>query len=183
MEDRLIDLAKAGDREALQALYERHAARVLAITRRLVEDDSLAEDLAQEAWIRAFKGLATYRSDARFSSWLYRVAVNTALRGRHQFRRRQARVIEMENVPPPSAPQPPPLLRLRLEDALGRLAPGMRRVLVLHDVEGYTHREIADFLGISEGTSKSQLYKARTRMREILHVERQTIAGEEVCST
>jgi len=169
-ERELIDGAARGDRAASRALYERYAPRVYAVVRRIAGDEDLAEDAAQEAWIRAFRALPGFRGDARFSTWLHRIAVNAALQGlRGRERRHEVQGPLSEDIPTPSDRGPAdPLAGRRLEAALDRLPEGMRAILVLHDVEGFTHGEIAERLGVQPGTSKSQLFKARARMRLIL---------------
>lgn len=181
----LVARAREGDDEAIHTLYRRHAARVYGLVRRLAGDDALAEDWAQEAWVRILRALPGFRGDARFSTWLYRIAVNSALHGRRRRQRRASRELPLEVAPSPRAPGDPALLRIRLERALDALPEGMRRVLVLHDVEGYTHEEIADLLGIAPGTSKSQLFKARARMRSTLRPSPAPMDMEEegVCRT
>jgi RNA polymerase sigma-70 factor (ECF subfamily) len=167
-EARVIQRACLGDGEAVRALYERYAPRVYAVVRRIAGDDDLAQDYAQEAWIRAIRALPTFRGDARFSTWLHRIAVNSALqavRKAETRRKREAPMPEAVAVGPRSGDV---LLEKRLEWAMDRLPEGMRQVLILHDVEGYTHEEIGDALGVAPGTSKSQLFKARARMRELL---------------
>lgn len=183
-DDLLIQRARRGDAAARRTLYDRHSARVYAIVRRLAGDDDAADDCAQEAWVSAFRALDRFRGDARFSTWLYRIAVNSAL----QLQRRRKRVAERERPIPADFARsgrsdPDVLLRLRLERALDRLPDGMRTVLVLHDVEGYTHEGIGELLGISPGTSKSQLFKARARMREILRGRPERKQREESCTT
>jgi RNA polymerase sigma-70 factor (ECF subfamily) len=167
-ERELIRLASEGDARAIRTLYDRYAPRVYAIVRRIAADDDLAQDYAQEAWIRAIRALPTFRGDARFSTWLHRIAVNAAL----QALRRSDTRTRREGPAPEQLPVAPrhtdTLLRKRLESALDRLPEGMRQVLILHDVEGYTHEEIGDVLGVTSGTSKSQLFKARAKMREML---------------
>lgn len=167
-ETETIRRAADGDARCVRMLYERHAPRVYAVVRRIAGDDDLAQDYAQEAWIRAIRALPTFRGDSRFSTWLHRIAVNAAIQAARKASRRDDR----EGPPPEDVPVGPApgdtLLRDRLERALDRLPEGMRRVLVLHDVEGYTHEEIGDLLGVQSGTSKSQLSKARAKMRELL---------------
>ena len=167
-EAQLIRRASDGDASAVRTLYERYAPRVYAVVRRIAGDDDLAHDYAQEAWIRAIRALPTFRGDARFSTWLHRIAVNAALQAARKAKTRTKRQAPMpEQIP--VGPRPgDALLEERLEEALDRLPEGMRRVLILHDVEGYTHEEIGDLLGIASGTSKSQLFKARVKMRDML---------------
>jgi RNA polymerase sigma-70 factor, ECF subfamily len=174
----LIERVCDGDPLAARRLYERYAPRVFAVVRRIAGEDDLAEDYAQETWIRVFRALPTFRGEARFSTWLHRIAVNSALQAVRSSERRESRRAPL----PPGLSSPgkrrDALLEERLEEALDRVPDGMRRVLILHDVEGYTHAEIGEILGISPGTSKSQLFKARARMREILRESR--IQGHEM---
>lgn len=167
-ETRLIERACEGDPLAVRALYERHAPRVYAVIRRIAGDDHLAEDYAQDTWLRAFRALPTFRGQARFSTWLHRIAVNTALEGSRKHDRLGERSGPLPEGVPAPADRTDPLLGSRIEEALDRVPQGMRQVLVLHDVEGYTHEEIGGMLGVNPGTSKSQLFKARARMRDLL---------------
>jgi RNA polymerase sigma-70 factor, ECF subfamily len=163
----LVRRAQRGEEAASHALYRRYAPRVFAVVRRLAGDDALAEDWAQEAWIRAFRALPSFRGEAAFSTWLHRVAINSALQGRRTRARHHDRESPL-TVEPEAGRAEPTVLRVTLDRALARLPDGMRQVLVLHDVEGFTHEEIGALLGIATGTSKSQLFKARAKMREIL---------------
>lgn len=167
-EVQLIRQACDGDGSAIRALYERYAPRVYAVVRRIAGDDDLAQDYAQEAWIRAIRALPTFRGDARFSTWLHRIAVNSALQALRRSDTRRKREAPMPEAVPVSPKLGDSLLEQRLEAAMDALPPGMRQVLILHDVEGYTHEEIGDALGVASGTSKSQLFKARARMRDLL---------------
>ena len=184
MEDlELIEQAKQGDGGAVRALYQRHAGRVYAVVRRLAGDDTLAEDWAQDAWIRAIRALPTFRGESAFATWLHRIAVNSALHGRRTRERRTGRETEMDDEVLPVRPQGEnALLRMKLERAMEKLPEGMRRVLVLHDVEGYTHEEIAGMLGVNPGTCKSQLFKARARMRELLSPAPSPAQGVKACT-
>lgn len=167
-ESQVIRQAADGDARAIRTLYDRYAPRVFAVVRRIAGDDELAQDYAQEAWIRAIRALPSFRGDSRFSTWLHRIAVNAALQALRKSETRKKR----EGPFPAEVPVGPrggdTLLQRRLEGALDDLPEGMRRVLILHDVEGYTHEEIGDALGVTPGTSKSQLFKARAKMREML---------------
>ena len=179
----LIRNAVAGDPHAIRTLYLQHAPRVYAVIRRMAGDDSLAEDWAQEAWVRVFRALPTFRGDSQFSTWVHRIAVNSALHGR---RTRERRVGREEPLPPDvagSGASDKGLLRIRLEKAMARLPDRMRQVLVLHDVEGYTHEDIGERLGITAGTSKSQLFKARAHMRRMLQPVAVLVGQEETCLT
>ncbi len=132
-----------------------------AVVRRIAGDDDLAQDYAQEAWIRAIRALPTFRGDARFSTWLHRIAVNSALQAVRRAESRHKREAPMPESPAVAQPSRDALLSQRLEWALDLLPERMRKVLILHDVEGYTHDEIGELLGTAAGTSKSQLFKAR----------------------
>jgi RNA polymerase sigma-70 factor (ECF subfamily) len=181
-EHELIQSAKQGDRSAIEALYRSYAPRIYAVVRRLTGDDAQADDAAQEAWLRAIRALPGFRGQALFSTWLHRIAVNCALYGRRRRARHRERERVLDEAVVMAAPvaEGEPLLRRKLEAAIEQLPDGMRRVLVLHDVEGYTHEEISELLGVAPGTCKSQLFKARAKMRAML---RACVEGEEVCST
>lgn len=167
-ERELIERARAGDREAMGTLYETHARRVYTVVRRLVGDEHLAEDLAQEAWIRAFEKLDLFRGDSAFGTWIYRLATNVALNRLRRSSKRDTVEASAELPRVANAPDELVVNRRVLTRAMDQLPPGYRQVLVLHDVEGWTHEEIARCLNCSTGTSKSQLHKARARMRRLL---------------
>lgn len=177
-----IRLAQQGDAAAMRDLYRKYAPRVYAVVRRLAGDDALAEDWSQEAWVRAFRALPRFRGEARFSTWLHRVAVNSALHGRRWRERRVSNEVPLPLVQEPYTSPDQTVLRLSIEKALDTLPDGMRQIIVLHDVEGYTHEEIGLELGISPGTSKSQLFKARAKLRQLLRPPSVAL-GEEVCLT
>jgi len=170
-EQALIARCRAGDRVALRTLYEQYHRRVYSLTLRIAGPQD-AEELTQEVFLKAFRGLANFRGDAQLGTWIYRLAVNAALS--HVTRSRSKYHVPDEvlgEMPAPAAPDGDPRMRQRLEAALGKLPPGYRAVLVLHDIEGLEHEEVAEVLGCSVGTSKSQLHKARARMRELLGPE------------
>ncbi len=167
-EAQLIRQACEGDGLAVRSLYERYAPRVFAVVRRIAGEEDLAQDYAQEAWIRAIRALPTFRGDARFSTWLHRIAVNSALQALRKADTRSKREAPMPEAVSVDPGERDVLLSDLLERAMDRLPDGMRQVLILHDVEGYTHEEIGEFLGVTSGTSKSQLFKARAKMRELL---------------
>jgi RNA polymerase sigma-70 factor (ECF subfamily) len=169
-ESQVIRQAADGDARAIRTLYDRYAPRVFAVVRRIAGDDELAQDYAQEAWIRAIRALPSFRGDSRFSTWLHRIAVNAALQALRRAETRRKREAPFPAEIPVGPRGGDTLLQRRLERALDTLPEGMRRVLILHDVEGYTHEEIGDALGVTAGTSKSQLFKARAKMRELLTV-------------
>lgn len=177
-EAQLIEAARAGDQRAMGTLYTTHADRVYSVVRRVVGDDHTAEDVAHDAWIRAFEKLHQFRGDAAFSTWMHRLAVNAAVNRL----RSQGRRSKLETAPelrlPIQEPDESVLHQRQLTRALDALPEGYRTVLVLHDVEGLTHDEIGERLGVAAGTSKSQLHKARARMRELLAPSQsQTEAG------
>ena len=167
-ERELLRQAADGDARAIRTLYDRYAPRVYAVVRRIAADDDLAQDYAQDAWIRAIRALPTFRGDARFSTWLHRIAVNAALQALRKAEARTKREAPTPEDVPVAPSHKDSLLQKRLERALDALPEGMRQVLILHDVEGYTHEEIGDVLGVTSGTSKSQLFKARAKMRALL---------------
>jgi RNA polymerase sigma-70 factor (ECF subfamily) len=174
----IIQAARDGEPKAVRELYRLYAPRVYAIVKRLAGDEALAE-----AWVRIFRALGSFRGEARFSTWLHRIAVNSALHGRRWRDRRTRHETSLEDTVPTRGVSGDALLRQKLDRAMAALPERMRQVLVLHDVEGYTHEEIADFLGVTAGTSKSQLFKARARMRELLRPAVERVNGEEVCLT
>jgi RNA polymerase sigma-70 factor (ECF subfamily) len=166
----LVAACVDGDRRAMHTLYERYRRRIFALTARICGRDE-AEELVQEVFVKAFRGLSRFRGDAKLSTWLYRLAVNAALShaSRNQARARRVAPQEvLDELPGASAPDGDPRLRERLRASLEKLPTGYRAVLILHDVEGLQHDEIAEILGCRVGTSKSQLHKARARMRELL---------------
>jgi RNA polymerase sigma-70 factor, ECF subfamily len=165
----LVRQAIDGDERALRTLWSQYAPRVDAVVRRLVGDSDEAEDVAQEVWIQIFRALPGFRGDAQFGTWAHRIAVNRTLNALRRSRRMHLMETAIEEGSATSAPEDErPFVRATIEAAAARLAPGARAVFVLHDVEGYTHEEIAATLGITAGGSKSQLFKARLRMRRML---------------
>jgi RNA polymerase sigma-70 factor (ECF subfamily) len=159
-----------GDESALRALWTRHAPHIDLVVRRLVGSDAeLAADIAQEVWIQIFRALPSYRGDAQFSTWAHRIAVNRTLNALRKTRRLASVELEVQEDTI-SVEQDPDrsFVAQSIEDAAAKLSPGARAVFTLHDVEGYTHEEIAEQLGITAGGSKSQLFKARARLRKYL---------------
>ena len=167
-ESQLIRRASDGDARAVRSLYDRYSPRVYAVVRRIAGDDHTAQDYAQETWVRVIRALPTFRGDSKFSTWLHRIAVNAALQARRRESTRGDREVPIPETVPMRSTMGDPLLAQRLESALDRLPEGMRRVLILHDVEGYTHQEIGEMTGVAPGTSKSQLFKARAKLRKWL---------------
>ena len=172
---------RRSDPGSREALYHRYKRRVYSLAVRIVGPVD-AEEVAQEAFIRIFRGLPKFRGEAALSTWIYRLAVNAALS--HRTRRAGARLPTeegpadkmIEAQPAEEAPSGDAVLRARLERALVRLPAGYRTVIVLHDVEGLEHEEIASILSCHVGTSKSQLHKARAKLREILAADGITAA-------
>lgn len=166
----LVRLAVAGDRAAFDALYRRHVPRVYGVCLRMVADVARAERLTQDAFVLAWRRIASFREESAFPSWLHRIAVNTVLQDARTTRRRESRVeptAEPARLNAAGAGDEPEL-RIELERAVALLPPRAREVLVLHDIEGYTHAEIARVTGTAVGTTKAQLHRARQLLREIL---------------
>ncbi|MGQ0766431.1 MAG: RNA polymerase sigma factor [Gemmatimonadota bacterium] len=165
----LIQRAVSGDERAMRQLWSQHAPHIDAVVRRLVGDPDLAADIAQEVWIQVFRALPTYRGESQFATWAHRIAVNrtlNALRRTKRIAKSETGIDEetawVENTAEHS------ILAGTIQEAAQRLSPGARTVFMMHDVEGYTHEEIATALGITTGGSKSQLFKARARLRRML---------------
>lgn len=164
-----ISLARAGDEAAMRSLWTQYAPVVDAVVRRMVGDSDHAEDVAQEVWIQIFRALPSYRGEAQFSTWAHRIAVNRTLNALRRLRRLARVEVEIEEESAQVEQEGErALLAATIGEAVDRLAPGARTVFLLHDVEGYTHEEIAAELGITVGGSKSQLFKARARLRKLL---------------
>jgi RNA polymerase sigma-70 factor, ECF subfamily len=154
-----------GDERAFRTLYRRHTPALYQFALRTMGGDaSEAEDVVQETWIRGAEGWGRFRWDASLATWLKAIALNLC---RAAFRRRNAGWLEVTAVEI-AAPAASPDGRIDLERALTLLPPGYRTVLLLHDLEGYRHEEIAGLLGTSTGTSKSQLFRARRAMRHLM---------------
>jgi len=161
-------LAAAGDTGAFERLYHAHVARIHSLARRMAGPEA-ADELAQDVFVRAWQKLGTFRGDAAFGTWLYRLAVNLILGWRAQSGVRRARFLESDALELyPATRSARPDLRVDFETAIERLPAGARQVFVLHDVEGYRHEEIARMLAINVGTSKSQLHRARMILRRHL---------------
>lgn len=162
----LVRRARRGDRRAFEALYRMHVGRIHALCWRLCGgQEATAQDLTQETFVRAWRKLDGFRGDASFATWLHRVAVNVAL-GERRSRVRRAETA-LENAPEPSAVGTQPQA-MDLEAAIARLPERARTVFVLHAVEGYGHREIAELTGMAEGSSKAHMHRARGLLRELL---------------
>ena len=185
-EDRLseaqaIERAKQGDAEAFEFLYNLHKRRVYSLCLRMTANTAQAEDLTQEAFLQLFRKIGTFRGESAFSTWLHRMAVNVVLM---QLRKKSLPVVPLddpleteEDAPKKELGGLDPVLagsidRMQLNRVIEALPPGYQRIFVLHDVEGYEHNEIAQMVGCSVGNSKSQLHKARMKLRELLKSSR-----------
>ena len=171
--DDLVARAQAGDQKAFRELYRQHAGRVYALCLRLTGNARDAEERTQDVFVRLWDKLSSFRGDSAFSSWLHRLTVNVVLNERRTTGRRERRVTPAEDpdevvgaqrAAPPHAGG----LGIDLERAIAALPDGAREVFVLFDIEGYGHAEIAELVGIAEGTSKAQLFRARRLLREKL---------------
>ncbi len=174
----LAQRAAAGDMPAFEDLYERHHRRVYALCLRMTGNVAEAEDLAQEAFIQLYRKIGSFRGESAFTTWLHRLTVNQVLM---HFRKKGVRLekttdegdMPVQIVQGTENPNQMPVIdRIALERAIAKLPPGYRSVFLLHDVEGHEHEEIARLLGCSVGTSKSQLHKARMKLRGLLKQRR-----------
>ena len=168
-----VALASRGDRRAFERLYRAHASRVFSLCVRMAGDRAIAEELTQDVFVRAWEKLALFRGESAFATWLHRLAVNVVLNDRQLERRRRGRLDEgvedMDTLDHSYArPMEVPGLSIDLERAIATLPPGARKVFVLHDVQGYTHEEIGEMLGVTSGGCKAQLHRARMLLREAL---------------
>jgi len=164
----LIAACRRGEARAMEMLYHQYKRRVFGMSHRIV-GASDAEEVAQEVFVRVFRGLAAFRGDSALSTWIYRLTVNAALS--HLARRGRRHEVGddgLTELPAPPATERDSALAARIEIALAQLPAGYRAILVLHDVEGLSHEECAAILECRIGTCKSQLHKARARMRELL---------------
>jgi len=171
----LVDAARAGGQAAFEQLYRSNVGRVYALCLRLVADRDQAEQLTQDAFVQAWRKLPGFRGDSAFGTWLHRVTVNVVLDWRRANTRRHKLeadldLVEQQDKVAELKPSSPARVgdRLDLERAIGRLPLGARTVFVLHEVEGYRVREVADLLAVAEGTVKAQLFRARRLLREAL---------------
>jgi len=169
-----VALAARGDRRAFERLYKAHVDRVFTLCARMVGERMRAEELTQDVFVRAWEKLGQFRGDSAFGTWLHRLAVNVVLNERQMEKRRRERhddgIEDMDTLAFSDArPLPVPGLSLDLETAIAALPPGAKKVFVLHDVEGYTHEEIAGMLGVTAGGCKAQLHRARMLLREALN--------------
>jgi RNA polymerase sigma-70 factor (ECF subfamily) len=178
-EKETIRLAQEGNAAAFEQLYRRYSGRVYSLCLRILKNDSEAEDLTQEAFLLLFRKINTFRGEARFSTWLHRLTINLVLMGLRKKRYPEVSLDatlepgDEDSKAPIELGGPDPRLsgvvdHMNLSRAIEQLPDGYKEMFILHDVEGYEHHEIAAILGCSSGNSKSQLYKARLRLRELL---------------
>lgn len=190
----IVRRAQSGDSAAFEIIYQQYASRVYALCLRMLRDPVEAEDLTQEAFLQLFRKLDTFRGESAFSTWLYRLTVNLVLM---RLRKKSPPTVSIEatadqdneiDAPAIDVGAPDLLLegsidRLRLERCIAQLPAGYRAIFVLHDIQGYQHSEIAEIVGRSVGDSKSQLHKARVRLRQLLHeTEREKARNERLTS-
>jgi len=165
----LIKRAIKGDERALRQLWTQYAPHIDAVVMRFAEDRDLAADIAQEVWIQIFRALPTFRGDSQFGTWAHRIAVNRTLNALRKVRRLgKVEVMIEEDSASVDDDHDRGFIAESIEQAAAHLPPGARTVWTLHDVEGYTHEDIAEQLGITAGASKSQLFKARAKLRRLL---------------
>ena len=170
-DSRDVALAAGGDRPAFERLYRTHANRVYSLCARMSGSRTKGEELTQDVFVRTWEKLPQFRGESAFSTWLHRLAVNVVLNARKVDGKHNARMddggADIEGLDQ-SAAAPLHAERMDLDEAIGSLPPGARRIFVLHDVEGYKHEEIAEIFGITAGGSKAQLHRARLLLREAL---------------
>jgi RNA polymerase sigma-70 factor (ECF subfamily) len=171
----LAERCRAGDVEAFEALYREHSSRLFGLTVRMLGNRTDAEDMLQDIFLTAHRKLQSYRGDARLSTWLFRLATNLCLdhlRSKAARMSHQTSSMDDDNAAEYASPSPGPVVgtvqQIDMERAVAKLPQGCRAAFLLHDVEGFEHREVAAMLGISEGTSKSQVHKARLKLRKSL---------------
>ncbi len=161
--------AQRGDVQAFERVYQEHVGKIYGLCLRMVRDSARAEELTQDAFVRAWQKIGSFSGRATFSTWLHRLTVNLVISAERVRQRERDRV---EDTPGGVEHQPtlgrPSGLRMDLEQAIAQLPDQARRVFVLYQVEGYRHGEVAKFLGIAEGTSKAHLYSARQKLKESL---------------
>jgi RNA polymerase sigma-70 factor (ECF subfamily) len=167
----LVTRARAGDSDAFETIYRQNASRIYTLACRMAGSPEDGEDLLQEIFLQAHRKLESFKGDASIGTWLYRLAVNHCLdyvRSRRAKMSKLTETLDAESSLEPVARRETPVARLDLQRAIERLPEGCREAFVLHDVEGFDHKEVAALLGIAEGTSKSQVFKARMKLRGYL---------------
>ena len=167
----LIARCQAGDVEAFEALYRQHAARLYTLACRMAGSAEDGEDLLQEIFLQVYRKVGSFKGDSAVGTWLYRLALNHCLdyvRSRQAKMSKLTETLDADTSFEPTARRETPIARLDLERAIELLPEGCREAFVLHDVEGFDHKEVGQLLGIAEGTSKSQVFKARMKLRASL---------------
>ena len=166
----VVERAKSGDVAAFEELYHENIGRIYALCLRMTRNKTQAEDLAQEAFIRAWQKLNSFRGDSAFSTWLHRLTVNLVLTALKTHNRKTERVFTTDDLTPfeREGTNPKPGLGMDLEKAIASLPDQARKIFILYQVEGYKHEEIATMLGLATGTTKAQLHRARKMLREVL---------------
>jgi RNA polymerase sigma-70 factor, ECF subfamily len=165
-----VALAKQGDTAAFEKLYRANSGRVYALCLRMTRDAAMAEDLTQEAFVRAWQKLNQFRGDSAFSTWMHRLTSNLVLTALRSQTRRTDRVFTTDDLSAfeKAGRERVGGIRVDLEQAIAALPEKARKVFILYEVEGYKHHEIADMMGIASGTTKAQLHRARRMLREAL---------------
>ena len=172
--DSTVDLVariQNGDVDAFETLYREHSGRIYALACRMAGSAEDGEDLLQEIFLQVYRKLGSFKGDSALGTWVYRLALNHCLdfvRSRQAKMHKLTETLDGESSYEPTARRETPIARLDLERAVERLPEGCREAFVLHDVEGFDHKEVAGLLGIAEGTSKSQVFKARLKLRASL---------------
>jgi len=175
----VVRLAQHGDADAFERIYRLHRRRVYSLCLRMVKDRTQAEDLTQDVFLQVFRKINSFRGESAFSTWLHRISVNIVLM---RFRKKPIAEISLDTITNPEEEFSPTAIdfgvpdlrlngvidRITLQAAINKLAPGYRAMFILHEVEGYGHKEIAEMFGCAPGNSKSQVHKARMRLRELL---------------
>jgi len=191
-EAEVISKAQAGDMSCFEKLYARHKRRVFSLCLRMTGNHAEAEDFTQEAFLQLYRKLGSFRGESAFSTWLHRLSVNIVLM---RFRKKGLTEVSLQETLDSQREDGPTrefgkrddvlsgsVDRLTLEWAMRELPPGYRMIFVLHDIEGYEHNEIAEMLGCSTGNSKSQLHKARMKLRSLLHSRQRIEAADQVAA-
>jgi RNA polymerase sigma-70 factor, ECF subfamily len=183
-EAEVIERAQTGDAACFEALYNQHKRRVFSLCLRMTGNYARAEDLTQEAFLQLYRKIKSFRGESQFSTWLHRLSINIVLM---HLRKNKLTDVSLEETLEPQSEDGPKrdigikdlvlcgaVDRITLERAIASLPPGYRMIFVLHDIEGYEHNEIAEILSCSIGNSKSQLHKARIKLRLFLHSSTRT---------
>jgi RNA polymerase sigma-70 factor (ECF subfamily) len=179
MEAQIIQRCKDGDLDAFENIYKQYGDRIFGLCLRMSKSRETAEDLVQEVFILLIRKIKSFRGESKFSTWLYRISVNTCL---SYLRKQQTKKETTEGFDAAAALQkassPDVVHREALKKAIAELPEGYRASVVLHDIQGYSHKEIGTMLGISDGASKSQLFKARRKLREVVAAwDKAAVAG------